>query len=89
MSSYIAISCLKISSIPEKEFRRLLGYLSQECLKEYLSFKKIYNGKRNRNKFDLIDMIINGKIKKIFVDLGSDLRFEEATKILKSLSRSK
>ena len=59
MSSYIDISILKNSSIPEKEFRKFLGYLHQECLKEYLGFRKIYNGKRNRSKLDLIDMIIN------------------------------
>ena len=59
MASNIAISVLKNGSIPEKEVRRFLGYLPQEYLKEYLSFSKIYNGKRNRSKLDLIDMIIN------------------------------
>ena len=34
-------------------------------------------------------MIINGKIKERFVDLGSDFTFEEAEKILKSLKKPK
>ena len=89
MSSYIAISVLKNSPIPEKELRRFLDYLPEECLKEYLRFSKIYNGKRNRSKLDLIEMIIDGKIKKRFFDLRSDFSFEEADRILKFLGKSK
>ena len=89
MSSYIAISILKNSSIPGKEFRKFLGYLPQECLKEYLRFSKIYNSKRNRSTLNLIHMIINEKMKERFVGLGSDLTLEEAEKILMSLNKSK
>ena len=63
------------------------SFLPQECLKEYLRYSKVYDGKRNRSKYDLIDMIINGKMKEKSVDLGTDMTCEEADKFLKGIGK--
>ena len=60
---FLAITLLKQSPLPEKQFRIFLSHLSQQSLKDYLSEAKIYNGKRNMNKADLTDMIISKKDK--------------------------
>lgn len=84
-SSYLAISLLKQSSLPEKQLRIFLSHLSQQSLKEYLSRANIYNGKRNMPKVDLIDMIITDKDKsKIYTSEDDDLSQEEINNILKS-----
>ena len=77
----------KNSAITDKQLIIFLGYLLQECSEEYLSYSKIYNGKRNRNKLDLIGMIIAGKINEMVVDLGGNLTFQEANKILKGMNK--
>ena len=61
MSSYIEISILKNSVIPAKKLRMFLGYLPQECLKEYLSYGKIYDGKRNGSKLDQLTLLYSAK----------------------------
>ena len=60
---FLAITLLKQSPLPEKQFRIFLSHLSKQSLKDYLSEAKIYNGKRNMNKADLTDMIISKKDK--------------------------
>ena len=60
-SSFLAISLLKQSLLPEKQLRIFLSHLSQLSLKEYLSEANIYKVKRNMNRADLIDMIISNK----------------------------
>ena len=60
-SSFLAISLLKQSLLPEKQLRIFLSHLSQLSLKEYLSEANIYKVKRNMNRVDLIDMIISNK----------------------------
>ena len=62
-SSFLAISLLKQSLLPEKQLRIFLSHLAQQSLKEYLSEANIYKGKRNMNKIDLIDMIISNRDK--------------------------
>ena len=61
-SAYLAVSFLKQTPLPEKQLK-ILSYLPQEPLKEYLYNADIYKGKRNMSKHDLIDMIITGKSK--------------------------
>ena len=61
--SYLAISILKLSKLSEKQLKIFLSHLSQQSLKEYLSGANTYNGRRNINKVDLIDMIISDKDK--------------------------
>ena len=52
MASYLAISILKQSIMPEKQLRMFLFYLPQESLKEYLEYVIIYDGKRNKSKYE-------------------------------------
>ena len=52
MASYLAISILKQSIMPEKQLRMFLFYLPQESLKEYLEYAIIYDGKRNKSKYE-------------------------------------
>ena len=61
-SAYLAVSFLKQTPLPVKQLK-ILSYLPQEPLKEYLYNADIYKGKRNMSKHDLIDMIITGKSK--------------------------
>ena len=81
-SSYLAISSLKQSSLPEKQLRIFLAHLSQQSLKEYLSEANIYDGKRNTNKLNLIDMIISGKDKTNINTHDDKLTQEEINNIL-------
>ena len=81
MASFVVISYLKQGAIPKKKFRALLSYLPQDCLKEYLDYFAIYHGKRNRSKFDLIEMIIVEKLENL-IDKGSDCTREEALAII-------
>ena len=46
-SSYLAISILKNSLMPEKQLRIFLSHISQQSLKEYLFKANIYNGRRD------------------------------------------
>ena len=46
-SSYLAISILKNSHMPEKQLRIFLSHISQQSLKEYLFKANIYNGRRD------------------------------------------
>ena len=84
-SSYQAISILKNSLMPGKQLRIFLSHVSQQSLKEYLFKANIYNGRRNMNKVDLIDMIISDKDKsKICTsEDDDDLSQEEINNILK------
>ena len=52
MASYLAISILKQSIMPEKQLRMFLFYLPQESLKEYLEYAIIYDGKRSKSKYE-------------------------------------
>ena len=81
-SSSVAISSLKQSSLPEKQLRIFLSHLSQQSLKEYLSEANIYDGKRNTNKLNLIDMIISGKDKTNINTHDDKLTQEEINNIL-------
>ena len=80
---FLAITLLKISPLPEKQLRIFLSHLSQQSLKDYLSEAKIYNGKRNMNKADLIDMIVSNKDKSIIDAHDDKLSQEEINNILK------
>ena len=83
-SSYLAISILKKSNLPEKQLRIFLSHLSQQSLKEYLSRANIYNGRRNMNKADLIDMISSDKDKSKINVHADDILQEEINNILNS-----
>ena len=84
-SSYLAISILKNSHMPEKQLRIFLSHISQQSLTEYLFKANIDNERRNMNKVDLIDMIISDKDKsKIYTsEDDDDLSQEEINNILK------
>ena len=62
-SVYLAISFLKQIPLPDNQLRIILSYLLQQPPKEYLSHSQIYKGKKNRSKYDLVDMIISEKDK--------------------------
>ena len=81
-SSFLAISLLKQSLLPEKQLRIFLSHLSQQSLKEYLSKANIYEGKRNMNKIDLIDMIISNKDESKIDTQEDELTQEEINSIL-------
>ena len=80
---FLAITLLKLSPLPQKQLRIFLLHLSQQSLKDYLSEAKIYNGKRNMNKADLIDMIISNKDKSMIDAHDDKLSQEEINNILK------
>ena len=80
---FLAITLLKQSPLPQKQLRIFLSHLSQQSLKDYLSEAKIYNGKRNMNKADLIDMIISNKDKSMIDAHDDKLSQEEINNILK------
>ena len=74
---------LKQSALPEEQLRVFLLLLPQDSLKEYLTHSKIYTVRKNRNKSDLIDMIITGTDKtKVTLD-DDDFSFEDAERSLK------
>ena len=78
-SAHLAFSFLKQTSLAGKQLRIFLSYLPQEPLKEYLPNAKIYKGRRNMSKHDLIDMIITEKSKKIvYTEENDELTKEEA-----------
>ena len=81
-SSFLAISLLKQSPLPEKQLIIFLSHLSQQSLKEYLSEANIYNGKINMSKVDLIDMIISNKGKSKIDTEENNLTQEENNNIL-------
>ena len=81
-SSYVAISLLKQSQVPEKHLRIFLSDLSQQSVKEYLFEANIYNGKKNTNKVDLIGMIISNKGKSKIDTPDDKLTQEEINEIL-------
>ena len=54
--------------MPEKQLRIFLSHISRQSLKKYLFKANIYNGRRNMNKVDLIDMIIS-QLKLLFTDV--------------------
>ena len=83
-SSYLAISFLEQTPLPEKQLRILLSYLPQEPLKDYLYHENIYKGKRNISKQELIDMIITEKNIEARYKPEDDLPIEEASAILKN-----
>ena len=76
-SSFLAISLLKQSPLPEKQLIIFLSHLSQ-----YLTEANIYNGKRNMSKVDLIDMIISSKGKSKIDTQENKLTQEENNNIL-------
>ena len=85
-SSFLAISLLKQSPLPEKQLIIFLSHLSQKSLKEYLSEANIYNGKRNMSKVDLIDKIISNKGKSKIDTRENKLTQEENNNILPILA---
>ena len=62
-SAYLAISFLKQIPLPENQLRIFLSYLLQQPSKEYLSHSQIYKGKKNRSKYESVNMIISEKDK--------------------------
>ena len=89
-STYLAISFLKQTPLPEKQLRVFLSYLPQEPLKDYLSISNIYKGRRNMSKHDLIDMIITKKSRKMIYTRENDgLTTEEANELLKDSNFAK
>ena len=84
-SAYLAISFLKQTALPEEQLRIFLSYLPQEPLKEYLYNAKIYKGRRNMSKNDLIDMVITEKSKKIIHTQENDeLTRKKANELLRN-----
>ena len=84
-STYLTISFLKQTPLPEKQLRIFLSYLPQELLKECLFNANIYKGRKNMSNHDLIDMIITEKSKKIvYTQENDELRKEQAKEILKN-----
>ena len=74
---------LKQSALPEEQLRVFLLLLPQDSLKEYLTHSKIYTVRKNRNKSDLLDMIITGTDKiKVTLD-DDDFSFEDTERSLK------
>lgn len=73
MSSFIAISILKQSNIPEKQFIKFLSLLNQSSLCKYLSYSDIYNGVKRRPKNDLTEMIVYGKITHMVKEFEEDI----------------
>ena len=84
MTSYLAITCLKHSILREQELRVFLPYLPQEQFKEQLFHTKIYKGKRNRPKHELIDKIITGKNTKSG-QMNTNFTSEDANKLSNSV----
>ena len=58
-TAYLAISILKDSKIPLEQLKKILSYVNQKALKEYLYISNIYKGKKNLTTIELIDLIIN------------------------------
>ena len=89
-SAYLAISFLKLTSLPEKQLGIFLSYLPQEPLKEHLSNADIYKGRRNMSKHNLIDMIISRKsIKTTYTGEDNELTKEEPINLLKNNTLTK
>ena len=89
-SAYLAISFLKLTSLPEKQLGIVLSYLPQEPLKEHLSNADIYKGRRNMSKHNLIDMIISRKSKKTtYTEEDNELTKEESINLLKNNTLTK
>ena len=83
-SSYLAISFLTKTPLPEKQLRIFWSYLPQEPLKDYLYHENIYKGKRNISKQELIDMNITKKHIEARYKPEDDLSIEEASETLKN-----
>ena len=68
-SSFLCISTLVKSNIPENSLINLLNEVIIQSLKNYLRLANVYDGNANKKKSDLIEMIIygcmNGKLKNI------------------------
>ena len=68
-SSFLCISTLVTSNIPENSLINFLNEVIIQSLKNYLRLANVYDGYANKKKSDLIEMIIygcmNGKLKNI------------------------
>ena len=68
-SSFLCISTLVKSNIPENSLINFLNEVIIQSLKNYLRLANVYDGYANKKKSDLIEMIIygcmNGKLKNI------------------------
>ena len=68
-SSFLCISTLVKSNIPENCLINFLNEVIIQSLKNYLRLANVYDGNANKKKSDLIEMIIygcmNGKLKNI------------------------
>ena len=68
-SSFLCISTLVKSNIPENTLINFLNEVIIQSLKNYLRLANVYDGNANKKKSDLIEMIIygcmNGKLKNI------------------------
>ena len=68
-SSFLCISTLVKSNIPENSLINFLNEVIIQSLKNYLRLANVYDGNANKKKSDLIEMILygcmNGKLKNI------------------------
>ena len=68
-SSFLCISTLVKSNIPENSLINFLNEVIIQSLKNYLRLANVYDGNANKKKSDLIEMTIygcmNGKLKNI------------------------
>ena len=62
-SSFLCISTLVKSNIPENSLINFLNEVIIQSLKNYLRLANVYDGNANKKKSDLIEM--NGKFKNI------------------------
>ena len=62
-SSFLCISTLVKSNIPENSLINFLNEVIIQSLKNYLRLANVYDGNANKKKSDLIEM--NGKLKNI------------------------
>ena len=62
-SSFLCISTLVKSNIPENSLINFLNEVIIQSLKNYLRLANVYDGNANKKKGDLIEM--NGKLKNI------------------------
>ena len=83
-SSFVCISILVESRLPENCLIKHLNEVSSQSLRSYLRLANIYHGNSNKKKSDLIKIIIygymNGKLKNMDFD---DISNNKVNSILK------
>ena len=88
MASFIAISILKQSKIPEQQFISFLNLFPHSSLRKYLSCANIFDGKRKRAKIDLIEMVVYGKITHRIKITESEFDKSKAIQVLNSFGET-